>query len=186
MVVSAASGAVGQVVGQIAKVMGCRVIGTAGSDDKGNYIVQELGVDAGINYKTQNVGEALRNLCPYGIDVYFDNVGGLVTDAVLELINVGARIAICGQISQYNLKEPEQATRSLSLLIRAQAKIQGFLVFSYENRYQEARDRIARWIDEGKLRYKEDVVVGLANAPEAFIGMLKGRNFGKALVKVAD
>jgi len=186
VVVSAASGAVGQVVGQIAKVMGCRVIGTAGSDDKVNYIVQELGFDAGINYKTQNVGEALRNLCPYGIDVYFDNVGGLVTDAVLELINVGARIAICGQISQYNLKEPEQAPRSLSLLIRSQAKIQGFLVFSYENRYQEARDRIARWIDEGKLRYKEDVVVGLANAPEAFIGMLKGRNFGKALVKVAD
>ena len=186
VVVSAASGAVGQVVGQIAKVMGCRVIGTAGSDDKVNYIVQELGFDAGINYKTQSVTEALRNLCPYGIDVYFDNVGGLVTDAVLELINVGARIAICGQISQYNLKEPEQAPRSLSLLIRSQAKMQGFLVSSYENRYQEGRDRIARWIDEGKLSYKEDVVVGLANAPEAFIGMLKGRNFGKALVKVAD
>ena len=186
VVVSAASGAVGQVVGQIAKIMGCRVIGTAGSDDKVNYIVQELGFDTGINYKTQNVSEALRNSCPYGVDVYFDNVGGLVTDAVLELINVGARIAICGQISQYNLEEPEQAPRSLSLLIRSEAKMQGFLVFSYESRYQEARERIAHWMEEGKLRYREDVVVGLANAPEAFIGMLKGRNFGKALIKVAD
>ena len=115
VVVSAASGAVGQVVGQIARIMGCNVIGTAGTDDKVQFIVDELGFDAGINYKQENIGAALDTACPQGIDVYFDNVGGFVTDAVMDRINKGARIAICGQVSQYNLAEPELAPRNLSI-----------------------------------------------------------------------
>ena len=186
VVVSAASGAVGQIVGQIAKIMGCKVIGTAGSEAKVSFIVNELGFDAGINYKNTNVGESLDELCPEGIDVYFDNVGGIVTDSVMDRINTGARIAICGQISQYNLESPDMAPRNLGILTRSQAKMQGFLVFAYESRYDEGITRMASWIKEGKLKYKEDVVVGLRNAPRAFIGMLNGENFGKTLVKVSE
>ena len=186
VVVSAASGAVGQIVGQIAKIMGCKVIGTAGSDSKVQYIVDELGFDSGINYKTQNVGEALDEECPEGIDVYFDNVGGLVTDAVMDRLNIRARIAVCGQISQYNLKEPDLAPRNFGILTRSQAKMEGFLVFAYENRYDEGLNMMAKWIKEGKLRYREDVVEGLKNAPRTFIGMLNGENFGKTLIKVSN
>lgn len=186
VVVSAASGAVGQIVGQIAKIMGCKVIGTAGSDSKVQYIVEELGFDSGINYKTQNVSEALDEECPDGIDVYFDNVGGFVTDAVMDRLNIRARIAVCGQISQYNLKEPDLAPRNLGILTRSQAKMEGFLVFAYENRYDEGLNMMAKWIKEGKLRYREDVVEGLENAPKTFIGMLNGENFGKTLIKVSN
>ena len=186
VVVSAASGAVGQIVGQIGKIMGCRVIGTAGSDSKVQYIVEELGFDSGINYKTQNVVEALDEECPEGIDVYFDNVGGLVTDAVMDRLNIRARIAVCGQISQYNLKEPDLAPRNLGILTRSQAKMEGFLVFAYENRYDEGLNMMAKWIKEDRLRYKEDVVEGLENAPRTFIGMLNGENFGKTLIKVSN
>ena len=186
VVVYAASGSVGQLVGQIAKIMGCKVIGTAGSDSKVQYIVEELGFDSGINYKTQNVSEALDEECPDGIDVYFDNVGGFVTDAVMDRLNIRARIAVCGQISQYNLKEPDLAPRNLGILTRSQAKMEGFLVFAYENRYDEGLNMMAKWIKEGKLRYREDVVEGLENAPKTFIGMLNGENFGKTLIKVSN
>jgi len=186
VVVSAASGAVGQIVGQIAKIMGCKVVGTAGSEAKVKFIVDELGFDNAINYKTTDVAQSLDELCPEGIDVYFDNVGGLVTDAVMDRINTGARIAICGQISQYNLETPDMAPRNLGLLTRSQAKMEGFLVFAYENRYDEGITRMATWIKEGKLKYKEDVVVGLKNAPKAFIGMLNGENFGKTLIKISE
>ena len=185
VVVSAASGAVGQIVGQIAKIMGCRVVGTAGSDAKVDFIVNELGFDAGINYKTENVVDALFTHCPDGIDVYFDNVGGFVTDAVMQQINVHARISVCGQISQYNLAEPELAPRNMGLLIQKQAKMEGFLVFNFANQHDHARQRMAAWIRSGDLRYKEDVVEGLENAPEAFIGMMTGGNFGKLLIRVA-
>ena len=184
VVVSAASGAVGQVVGQIARIMGCNVIGTAGTDDKVQFIVDELGFDAGINYKQENVGAALDTACPQGIDVYFDNVGGFVTDAVMDRINKGARIAICGQVSQYNLAEPELAPRNLSILTRSQAKMEGFLVFAYESRYDEGLDRMAKWIEDGELKYREDIVEGLGNAPKTFIGMLNGENLGKTLIKL--
>lgn len=185
VVISAASGAVGQVVGQIAKIMGCNVVGTAGTDAKVNFIVEELGFDAGINYKTQNISESLDTYCPEGVDVYFDNVGGEVTDAVLARINTWARIAICGQISQYNLNEPDLSPRNLGILTRSQAKMQGFLVFNYENKYEQGRNRLARWIKQGKIVYRESVTEGLEKAPSAFIGMLKGNNFGKTLIKVA-
>ena len=186
VVVSAASGAVGQVVGQLAKIMGCRVVGTAGSDAKVDFILNELGFDAGINYKTQDVGAALDAACPDGIDVYFDNVGGFVTDAVMERINVHARISVCGQISQYNLPTPELAPRSMGLLIQKQARMEGFLVFNFAHKHEHARQRMASWIRSGDLRYKEDAVEGLENAPRAFIGMMRGENFGKLLVRVGE
>ncbi len=186
VVVSAASGAVGQVVGQIARIMGCRVVGTAGSDEKVDFIVNELGFDAGINYKTEDVDAALAAACPDGIDVYFDNVGGFVTDAVMQQINVHARISVCGQISQYNLPTPELAPRNMGLLIQKQARMEGFLVFNFAHRHEHARQRMAAWIRSGDLRYREDVVEGLQNAPAAFIGMMTGENFGKLLVKVGE
>ena len=185
VVVSAASGAVGQVVGQIARIMGCRVVGTAGSDDKIDFIVNELGFDAGINYKTENVEAALARECPDGIDVYFDNVGGPVTDAVLQLLNVHGRVSVCGQISQYNLPEPELTPRNMGLLIQKQARMEGFLVFNFAHKHDHARQRMAEWIRSGQLKYKEDVVEGLENAPQAFIGMMKGENFGKLLIRVS-
>ena len=185
VVVSAASGAVGQIAGQIAKIMGCRVIGTAGTNEKVQFIVDELGFDAGINYKTENVGASLNSACPDGIDIYFDNVGGFVTDEVIKRINTGARIAICGQVSQYNLEEPELGPRNLFHLTKSQAKMEGFLVFAYEARYDEALHRLSKWINQDKLRYKEDIAEGIRNAPQTFIGMLNGENLGKTLIKVS-
>ena len=185
VVVSAASGAVGQIAGQIAKIMGCRVIGTAGTNEKVQFIVDELGFDAGINYKTENVGTSLNSACPDGIDIYFDNVGGFVTDEVIKRINTGARIAICGQVSQYNLEEPELGPRNLFHLTKSQAKMEGFLVFAYEARYDEALHRLSKWINQDKLKYKEDIVEGIRNAPQTFIGMLNGENLGKTLIKVS-
>ena len=186
VVVSAASGAVGQVVGQIAKIMGCTVIGTAGSDEKIRFILDELGFDYGINYKTENILESLDKFCPDGIDIYFDNVGGELTDAVMDRLRIGARISVCGQISQYNNSQPELGPRNLGALVRTQSKMQGFLVHSYSNRYQEGLDRMSKWIEEGKLKYKEFIVPGIENAPKTFLGMLNGENFGKTLIKVSD
>ena len=185
VVVSAASGAVGQVVGQIAKIMGCRVIGTSGTDEKVRFIVDELGFDLGINYKKENMGISLDSACPNGIDIYFDNVGGFVTDEVIKRINTGARIAICGQVSQYNVTEPELGPRNLFHLTKSQAKMEGFLIYSYEGRYEEGLYRLSNWIKEGKLKYKEDIVEGIRNAPQTFIGMLNGKNLGKTLIKLS-
>lgn len=182
-VVSAASGAVGGIVGQIAKKSGCRVIGTAGSTEKVAYIVDELGFDAGINYKTENVAQRLAELCPNGIDGYFDNVGGETTDAVLDNLATGARIAICGQIAQYNDVEQAMGPRNVRALLVAQAKMQGFLVFQYVQKHPEALERLSKWVSEGSLKYKEDIVEGFEDMPKAFIGMMHGANFGKLMVK---
>ena len=186
VVVSAASGAVGSLVGQIAKLMGCRVVGTAGRDDKVDYLTKELGFDAAINYKTANLDDALAAACPDGVDVYFDNVGGDVTEAVMRNLARFARIAICGQISQYNLTQPDVGPRNLRFLLVKQARMEGFLVFRFADRYDEARARLARWIKDGRIKYREDVVEGLENAPAAFIGLMRGENFGKLLVRVAE
>ena len=186
VVVSGAAGAVGTIVGQIAKVKGCRVVGIAGRDDKVRYITQELGFDAAFNYKTvDNYPAKLKELCPKGIDVYFDNVGGKITDAVIPLINLKARIAICGQISQYNLEKPEMGPRLLSYLIVARAKIEGFLVSDYAPRFMEGLTQLGQWLKDGKLKYREEIVEGLENAPRAFLDMMRGTNTGKQLVKVA-
>ncbi len=186
VLVSAASGAVGAVVGQIAKLNGCRVIGTVGSDEKSAYCTDELGFDATINYKTEDVFARIAEVAPDGIDVYFDNVGGTVTDAAIENLALRGRVIVCGQISQYNLEEPEMAPRNLWNLITKQARIEGFLVFNFQNDHEVARARLASWIRDGSLKYREDIVDGFEQAPKAFIGLMNGANFGKLLVKMSD
>ena len=186
--VSGAAGAVGSVVGQIAKIKGCRVVGSAGSDEKITYIVDKLGFDAAFNYKNVTDYHAkLAELCPDGIDVYFDNVGGRITDAVFPNLRVKGRVVICGQISQYNLENPETGPRFLWHLITQRARIEGFLVFDYADRHAEALVQMAEWLKQGKLKYRETIAAGgIENAPAAFISMLKGGNIGKQLVKIAD
>ncbi len=186
--VSGAAGAVGSAVGQIAKIKGCRVVGSAGTDEKINYITDELGFDAGFNYKNVTDYQAkLAELCPDDIDVYFDNVGGRITDAVFPNLRVKGRVVICGQISQYNLENPETGPRFLWHLITQRARIEGFLVFEFADRYTEALLQMAEWIKQGKLKYRETIAEGgIEKAPAAFISMLKGGNIGKQLVKIAD
>jgi NADPH-dependent curcumin reductase CurA len=184
VVVSAAAGAVGAVVGQIAKIKGCRAVGIAGSDAKVDYLVNELGFDAAINYKTaKHMTRALDECCPKGIDVYFDNVGGPITDAVIMRINERARLAICGQISQYNNAVPEMGPRNLFVMVTKRARIEGFLIFDYAARYAEGLTQLGEWVTNGQIKYREDIVDGLENAPRAFIGLLEGENFGKRLIR---
>lgn len=187
VVVSGAAGAVGMLVGQIARIMGCRVVGVVGSDEEVAFLVGELGFDGAFNCKatTDCVGQ-LKTLCPEGIDVYFDNLGGAVSDAALRLINVKARIAICGQLSQDSLERPELGPRCFGQLIAKRAKAQGFLVSDYAERFPEAFQGLGQWLRQGRLRYRENVAQGLENAPQAFIGMLQGRNLGKQLVQVSE
>jgi NADPH:quinone reductase len=186
VVVSGAAGAVGMLVGQIARIKDCRVVGIAGSDAKISWLLDDLGFDAGFNYKTcADFRGRLQELCPDGIDVYFDNVGGTLTDAVLSRINTKARIAVCGQISQYNLEEPEMGPRWLGQLIVKQAKVQGFLVSGYAERFADGLEQLTRWLKQGKLKYREDVAQGIEAAPQAFIGMLQGQNQGKQLVQLS-
>jgi NADPH:quinone reductase len=184
VVVSGAAGAVGQVVGQIAKLAGCRTVGIAGGPDKCTDC-KLYGYDVALDYKHEGLATELKEACPDGIDVYFDNVGGVVSAAVHRRLNVGARIVICGQISQYNLERPEP-TFVPSLLIVFRARMEGFLVSDYAHRFDEAAARIGRWVADGQITWREDVTEGLENAPAAFMGMLRGENRGKALVKVAD
>ena len=187
VVVSGAAGAVGSVVGQIAKIKGCRAIGIAGSDEKLNWITEELGFDAGINYKTsEHLIKDLAQHCPDGINCYFDNVGGPVTDAVFPLLALNSHIAICGQISMYNAAETEQGPRFLWNLIPQRATIKGFLVFDYYDRFPEAMKDLTDWVVSGKIKYRENVIEGLENAPKAFIGLFHGENTGKQLVHVSD
>ncbi len=186
VVVSAASGAVGALVGQIARIKGCRAVGIAGSEAKCAYVRDELGFDAVINYKTKAVPEALATACPDGIDVYFDNVGGATLDAVLDQINIGARISICGMISEYNREEPELAPRPTRALLTKQARMEGFLMFQFADRHEDGRRQMAEWIGQGSVKYREDFVDGLENAPRAFIGLFRGENFGKLIVRVGD
>jgi len=187
VVVSGAAGAVGSLAGQIAKIQGCRVIGVAGSDEKVRWLTEELGFDAAFNYRTtRSYYRKLLTLCPSGIDVYFDNVGGRITDAVVRLVNARARLVICGQISQYNLEKPEMGPRWLWTLIVKQARAEGFLVHQFAERFDEGLRQMAAWLREGRLKYRETIVDGIENAPRAFIGMLRGENIGKQLVKIAD
>jgi NADPH-dependent curcumin reductase CurA len=181
--VSAAAGGVGQVVGQLAKIAGCRAVGIAGGPDKVRLLTETFAYDAAIDYKNEDVAAALKDACPDGVDVYFDNVGGEVSNAVLRRLNVGARIAVCGQISQYNLERLEP-TFSPGLLIVYRARMEGFLVSDYAHRFGEAVPRLARWLAEGRIHHTEDVVEGIERTPEAFLRMLRGENRGKQLVKV--
>ncbi len=185
VVVSGASGAVGLTAVQLAMLESCRVVGTAGRSDKVAYLRDEIGLDAVINYKTAgNLHAALKEACPDGIDVYFDNVGGDVTAAVLSLINRHARIVICGQTSQYNTAS-DSGKFAPELLIRNSALMQGFVVYDYEARNDEAIARLGRLIRDGRLHYRENIVDGLENAPQAFIDLFDGNSFGKQLVRLA-
>lgn len=186
VVVSGAAGAVGSIVGQIAKLKGCRVVGIAGTDEKCKWIKNELGFDAAINYKKENVGEALRKACPNKIDVYFDNVGGDILNEVLAQINVGARISICGAISIYNAVEPPPGPSNYITLLTKRSRMEGFIVTDYMDRFPEAIMQLAQWLIEGKIEHKEDVVEGLENAPKAIHKLFDGTNEGKLIVKVAD
>jgi NADPH-dependent curcumin reductase CurA len=184
VVVSAAAGAVGSIAGQIAKIKGCRVVGTAGSDEKCAYVLNDLGFDACINYKTEDLKEALKAACPNGIDVYFDNVGGPVLEAVLKRINVHARIPLIGLISQYCDAKP-RAGPNLGSVLANRALIQGMIIIDHTDRMPDFLRDMSQWLRDGKVRYREDIVQGLENAPRAFIGLLEGENIGKRVVQVA-
>ncbi|MBW4623089.1 MAG: NADP-dependent oxidoreductase [Cyanosarcina radialis HA8281-LM2] len=186
LVVSAAAGAVGSLVGQIGKIKGCRVIGIAGSEEKCRWLRDELGFDAAINYKTESVLESLQQHCPDGIDVYFENVGGEILDAVLSLINLRARIVLCGLISQYNATEPVPGPYNLSNIMNQRAKLEGFLVLDYFDRAQEALAELGQWYAQGKIQYRVDAIDGLENAPRVFNKLFDGTNQGKLAIKVSE
>lgn len=183
VVVSASSGAVGSVVGQLAKARGCRAVGIAGGKAKCDYVVDELGFDACIDYKTDHFVADLASATPDGVDIYFDNVGGTITEAVFARLNAFARVPLCGLISQYNEKKP-QGLRNYGAILVNRAKVQGFIVSEHAELFPQARQELTELFTSGKLKYRETIAEGLENAPRAFIGMLKGENFGKQLVKL--
>jgi NADPH-dependent curcumin reductase CurA len=185
VVVSAASGAVGSAVGQIATIKGARAVGIAGSQDKCDYVVSELGFDACVNYRRGDLGAALREACPGGVDVYFENVGGDVLRAVMPLLNLNARIPLCGLISEYNATETVPGPNLRPLLFN-RVLLKGFIVSDHLSRLPEFLRDCGGWLREGRLKHREDIVVGLEKAPEAFIGLLQGKNFGKLLVRVGE
>ncbi|MBX6369386.1 MAG: NADP-dependent oxidoreductase [Rhodospirillales bacterium] len=184
VVVSAASGAVGSVVGQIAKIHGCRVVGVAGGKAKTDYVVEELGFDAAVDHRSPDLADALAAACPKGVDIYFENVGGATQKAVWPLLNDFARVVVCGLIAHYNDPTPPPGPPMLDVL-RKRLTVQGFIVYERSHLQADFLRDVGAWLQAGKLKYREDVVVGLENAPEAFIGLLQGKNFGKLVVKVA-
>jgi NADPH-dependent curcumin reductase CurA len=185
VLVSGAAGAVGSIVGQIAKIQGCRAVGIAGTDEKCRWLAEELGFDAIINYKTaKDLHEEIRKACPKGIDIYFDNVGGDILDTALRSLALHARVVICGAISQYNATEPVKGPSNYLALLVQRARMQGFVVFDYQSRYAEAQAQLGRWLAEGKLHHHEDVVEGLENAPRALLRLFDGSNTGKLMVKI--
>lgn len=191
VVVAAASGAVGSLVGQIANIKGARAVGIAGGADKCRYVVDELGFDACIDHRAPDFAAQLAAACPDGIDVYFENVGGAVFDAVLPLLNTKARIPVCGLIADYNATGLPDGPDRIGLLARTiltkRIRMQGFIIFDdYGPRYGEFHGQMRSWLDEGKIKFREDIVEGLENAPQAFIGLLEGKNFGKLIIHVAD
>ena len=190
VVVAAASGAVGSVVGQIARIKGCRIVGIAGAQEKCDYVTGELGFDACVSHRRDDLADALKAAVPDGIDVYFENVGGKVFDAVLPRLNTFARVPVCGRIANYNLTElPEgrdQVPKVMGAILTRRLTVRGFIVFDHADREPDFLADVGRWIRSGELRYKEDIVDGLENAVAAFQGLLEGKNFGKLLVRVSD
>lgn len=187
VVVTGAAGAVGSVVGQISKLTGARVVGFAGSDEKVSFLEDDLGFDVGINYKdVDDYGQALDEAAPDGVDRYFDNVGGEITDAVFSKLNVDARVAVCGQISLYNAESVPTGPRKLGKLIETRATVEGLLVSDFSPRFSQGAKRLGKWISEGKIQYRETITEGLENAPDAFLGLFEGENIGKQLVKVDE
>jgi len=186
VVVSGAAGAVGMTVGQVAKHLGCRVVGIAGGQEKCDFVVKELGFDACIDYKGGSVKDGLKQHCPQGVDVYFDNVGGEILDTVLTRINLRARIVICGAISQYNNTTAVKGPANYLSLLVNRARMEGIVVFDYADRYHTGVAAMAKWMQEGSFKSKEDIVDGIENFPEALLMLFEGKNFGKLCLKVAD
>ena len=186
VVVSGAAGAVGQTVGQLAKIKGCRVVGIAGGRAKCDWVVNELGFDACIDYKAGNVKADLKEHCPKGVDIYFDNVGGEILDDVLARIGRGARIIICGAISQYNNTTPVQGPKNYLSLLVNRARMEGMVVFDYADRFPVAVAELALYLKDGRMKSKEDVVQGLETFPEALMKLFTGQNFGKLVLQVAQ
>ncbi|MBL0124740.1 MAG: NADP-dependent oxidoreductase [Betaproteobacteria bacterium] len=186
VVVSGATGAVGATVGQVARIKGCRVVGIAGGKEKCDYAIKELGFDACVDYKNQDVRKGLKETCPGGIDVFFDNVGGEILDIVLTRINLGARIVICGAISQYNNTEPVKGPANYLSLLVNRARMEGIVVFDYAPRYKEGAMQLGQWLKEGKLVSREHVEEGIDRFPEVLAMLFKGENFGKLVLKVAS
>jgi len=184
LVVSAAAGAVGSIVGQIGKIKGLKVIGIVGSQEKADWIVNDLGFDKAINYKTENLDELLEQYCPNGIDIFFDNVGGKILDTVLLHLNNFARIVACGCISCYN-RQPDQGVRNLSRIVFSRIKMQGFIVMDFEDRNDEALSQLKQWFGDSRIKFRHTLVQGLENAPEALLGLFTGENIGKMLVRLA-
>ena len=177
-------------MGQIAKIKGCRVVGIAGGQKKVSYLKEELGFDAAIDHRSPHLKEELKADCPNGIDIYFENVGGAVWDAVFPLLNNFARVPVCGLVANYNAASlPEGPDRSPSLMraiLTKRLRVQGFIVYDFAQQTEDFLHDVSGWIRQGKIKYREDIVEGLENAPQAFIGLLKGENFGKLLIKVSD
>jgi NADPH-dependent curcumin reductase CurA len=186
VVVSGAAGAVGMTAGQIAKIKGCRVVGIAGSAEKCQYVVKELGFDAAINYKSEDVKQTLRSHCPKGIDVYFDNVGGDILEACLGNLALRARVVVCGAISQYNNTTPVKGPSNYMALLVYRARMEGFLVFDFIAKYPQAQQEMASWIKQGRLKSREDIVEGFETFPDTLLKLFKGENFGKLILKVAN
>lgn len=190
LVVAAASGAVGAIVGQIAKLKGCRVIGIASGADKVRYLTEELGFDVGLDHRSPDFAERLRKAAPDGIDIYFENVGGHVWDAVFPLLNKFARVPVCGLIAHYNdagpRPGPDRVPDLMNAILYKRLTVQGFIVFDFDAQRDDFLRDVGSWVREGKIKYREDIVTGLERAPDAFIGLLQGRNFGKLLVKTAE
>jgi NADPH-dependent curcumin reductase CurA len=183
VVVSAASGAVGSVVGQLAKLQGCRAVGIAGGPEKCGYTIKELGFDACVDYKAGKLYEDLKAAAPNGVDCYFENVGGEIMDTVFRQLNAFSRVALCGMIAEYNATEP-YGYKTIRALLVNRVKLQGFIVSDRPDLYMRAVTQLAKWVAQGKLKYHETVAEGLYSAPKAFIGMLKGANLGKQLVQL--
>ncbi len=181
VVVSAATGPVGCMVGQIARIKGCRVVGIAGSDDKCAWAIDEAGFDACINYKAQDIREGLDQTCPDGVDVYFDNVGGDMLQAVMERLAIGARVVLCGLMAQYNSSEPPPGPNP-ALIIKARATVRGMVVYDHEDSRPEFEQAVSGWLKEGKIKYLEDSANGLENAPKQFCRLMRGENYGKSMV----
>ena len=185
LVVSGAAGAVGSVVGQIGKILGCRVIGLAGSDEKVENLKSQFGFDEAINYKTTpDIKAAIKATCPDGVDIYFDNVGGPISDAVMANLNKFARIPLCGAISSYNNTEADLAPRIQTTLLKTSATIRGFIVADFADKFSEARPKLTNWLKEGKLTYTETIVNGFDQIPQAFFDLFDGKNEGKMIVKI--
>jgi NADPH-dependent curcumin reductase CurA len=186
VVVSGAAGATGSVAAQIARIQGCRAIGIAGGPDKCRWLVEQARLDAAIDYKSEDVAKRLRELCPKGIDVFFDNVGGEILDAALASLAQRARVVLCGGISAYNETAPPPGPRNLMNLVITRSRMEGFIVLDYLPRFAEGATRLAQWVASGQLAHAEDVQHGLENAPETFLRLFDGRNLGKQLLKLAD